>query len=72
LRADLHILFDTGFITVDSNYRIEVSKRIKEVYQNGKDYYALDGKGLKNIPERVADRPSREFIEWHNNHVFTS
>ena len=30
LRSDLHILFDRGYMTVTSEYKVEVSKRIRE------------------------------------------
>lgn len=40
LREDFHTLFDRGYITVNENYVIEVSRRIKEDYGNGREYYA--------------------------------
>lgn len=40
LREDLHTLFDRGYMTITKDYRVEVSKRIKEDYGNGKEYYA--------------------------------
>ena len=70
LRSDLHILFDQGYMTVAPDYRINVSQRIHEEFDNGKEYYALHGRELQ-LPERTIDRPSREFVEWHNNTVFT-
>jgi putative restriction endonuclease len=41
LRQDLHTLFDRGYLTVCEDLHIEVSKRIKEDYGNGKEYYAF-------------------------------
>ncbi len=32
LRSDIRKLFDTGYISITEDYRIEVSKRIKEEY----------------------------------------
>jgi putative restriction endonuclease len=72
LRADLHILFDQGFLTVTPDLQVEVSGRIKEEYENGRDYYALRGRRLLVLPSRPADQPSREFIAWHNEHVFAA
>jgi len=72
LRADLHILFDQGLLTVTPDLRVEVSNRIKEEYENGRDYYALRGHQLKILPAREADRPSPEFISWHNEHVYAA
>jgi putative restriction endonuclease len=53
-------------MTISPDYRIEVSRRIKEDFGNGRDYYALNGNRLCEIPRRVIERPSREFLEWHN------
>jgi putative restriction endonuclease len=70
LRSDLHLLFDGGYLTITEDFHIEVSKRIKQEYENGRDYYALHGRRLEVIPSNPIERPSSEFIEWHNNHVF--
>jgi putative restriction endonuclease len=67
LRADLHRLFDKHFITVTTDCRIEVSNRIREEYENGRDYYALHGKHLVVLPEQEQLLPSPQFLEWHNN-----
>lgn len=70
LRSDLHILFDRGYLTVTSEYKIEVSKKIKEEFNNGKNYYAFHGKELYKLPDIITDRPSLEFIRWHNDNVY--
>jgi putative restriction endonuclease len=70
LRRDIHALFDRGYITVNEDYQIEVSKRIKEDYGNGREYYALHGKKLVEIPERPEERPSKQFLLWHNENVY--
>ncbi len=66
LRADVHILFDKGYITVTPDLRVEVSKRIKEEFENGKDYNKYNGERLISFPGSELVRPSREFLEWHN------
>jgi len=71
LRSDLHKLFDLGYVTVTSDFRIEVSKRIKEEYENGRDYYALQGRPLVSLPKDISYRPSKEYIDWHNTKIFT-
>jgi putative restriction endonuclease len=71
LRADLHMLFDRGYITLTRDHRVEVSKRIKEEFENGQEYYALHGKPLAVLPQAAVERPSEEFIEWHNERVFS-
>lgn len=72
LRSDLHILFDKGYLTVTPDLRVEVSRRIREEYENGRDYYALAGRPLAVRPDEVNDRPSPEFLEWHREKRFVS
>ncbi|WP_447603538.1 HNH endonuclease [Nitrospira sp. Nam80] len=70
LRSDLHRLFDLGYLSITRDLSIEVSGKIKEKYENGRDYYALHGKRLMIVPSVVTDQPSREFLDWHNRNVF--
>lgn len=70
LRADLHKLFDEGYMTVTENLRVEVSPEIRERFHNGRDYYALHGKPLAVLPGQIFDRPSEEYLRWHNENVF--
>src|SRR5699024_10404677 len=44
LRRDIHTLFDRGYITINEEYRVEVSYQIKDDYGNGREYYTLHGK----------------------------
>jgi putative restriction endonuclease len=69
LRQDLHTLLDRGYVTVTPNHCIEVSSRIKEEFDNGKEYYALHGKSMR-LPEHLDRRPSAELLRWHNDHVY--
>lgn len=69
LRADLHRLFDKGYITVDRDYRLEVSDRLRQDFSNGRSYYPLRGKPL-SLPTNVSDHPARDYLEWHNQHVY--
>lgn len=70
LRSDLHTLFDDGYMTIDTDYRIDVSKRLHEDYGNGKDYYKYQGGKLLILPEHTIELPSKEYLEWHNENVF--
>ena len=70
LKSDFHTLFDGGYITIDKDYRIDVSKRLHEDYGNGKDYYKYHGEKLLILPEKQIELPSKEYLEWHNEHVF--
>jgi putative restriction endonuclease len=69
LRRDLHALFDQGYVTINPSMRFEVSRRIKEEFENGRDYYRLDGSPIY-VPDNPASRPSREYLEWHNTNVY--
>ena len=64
-RADIHKLFDSGYVTVTPDYHFEVSKRIREEFENGRDYYKLHGTEIR-LPSHVADRPMPELLKWHN------
>lgn len=70
LRSDLHKLFDTGYLTITEELKVEVSKRIKEEYQNGKEYYRFHGSQLFTLPNRLKDNPESRFIQWHNENIF--
>jgi len=70
LRADLHKLFDTGYITVTDKYNIEISKRIKEEFENGRDYYKFHGQHLVSLPHNNFEMPSKEYLKWHNDNLF--
>jgi putative restriction endonuclease len=71
LRSDLHTLFDTGYVTVDSrDLTVAVSSRIKKEFENGRDYYALHGQPLRVTPRNDDLRPSPDFLAWHNQEVF--
>jgi len=70
LRKDFHTLFDRGYITVDKNYTVEVSHRIKEDYGNGREYYIHHGSKLIILPERQDQLPDQNYLEWHNENVY--
>jgi putative restriction endonuclease len=69
LRKDLHALFDLGYVTITPSYRFEVSRKIKEEFENGRDYYAMDGTVVR-LPANLQNRPSREYLDWHNLNRF--
>lgn len=65
LRSDLHRLFDGEYLGVDpATRRLLVSRRIREEFENGRDYYKLDGLQLRepNVPWA---RPTAENLEFH-------
>ncbi len=69
LRADLHRLFDQGYVTITPEYRVEVSPRLKLDYQNGHSYYPLHG-SLLSVPTSQNEVPSADFLRWHNDQVY--
>jgi len=69
LRRDLHALFDNGYVTITPQQRFEVSRRIKEEYENGRDYYKLRGQRIRPpIPSYPG--PAPELLRWHNDAKF--
>jgi putative restriction endonuclease len=69
LRSDVHTLFDRGYVGVDPTYRLVVSPSLREEFGNGEQFYARAGEVI-DLPDRHADRPQREFLEWHLDEVF--
>lgn len=70
LRADIHRLFDGGYVTIDHDFKFVVSKRVKEEFTNGREYYQYHGNDLTNLPISAQDLPTREFIDWHNTEIY--
>lgn len=69
LRRDIHSLFDKGYVTVTPKLRFEVSHRIREDYENGRDYYRLQGRKVW-APADLALQPDPNSLEWHNENCF--
>jgi putative restriction endonuclease len=69
LRSDVHTLFDRGYLGVDPKHRLLVSPRLREDFGNGEQFYAKAGEVI-DLPERRADRPQRDYLEWHIDEVF--
>lgn len=69
LRKDIHSLFDAGYVTITPSYRFEVSRRIKEEFENGHEYYALNGREI-GLPDDPAARPNPSYLTWHNEVLY--
>ena len=69
LRADLHRLFEQGYLTVTTEYKLEVSGRLKVDYSNGRSYYPFHGTPIAT-PSSDIEKPTAEFLQWHNEKVF--
>lgn len=62
--------FDTGLITVTTDYKIKVSTHIGELMPDkliNEWFAAYSGVSIQ-LPERFP--PSKEYLEWHNKNVF--
>ena len=69
LRSDVHTLFDRGYLAIDGRYRLRVSRLLRDNWGNGDEFYRHEGEIIA-LPGRRSDRPSREFVDWHNDTVF--
>jgi putative restriction endonuclease len=70
MRSDLHRLFDEGYMTLDPHdRRVVVSKRIRAEFENGKDYYKLEGQVVRE-PSQLWARPTAENLEYHAYNIF--
>ena len=68
LRSDVHVMFDHGYVGVDPSYRLRVSPRLRSEFGNA-TVYAKAGEVIA-LPERRADRPNPDFLQWHLDTVF--
>lgn len=60
LRADIHTLFDLGWITINADdYTVSVHHNLRH-----SEYGQWHGKPL-DLPDNVIMRPSREALAWH-------
>jgi putative restriction endonuclease len=69
MRRDIHALFDSGYVTVTPELRFHVSRRIKEEFENGRDYYRMHGQPVA-LPQSALWRPDTSALRWHNEDRF--
>ncbi len=70
LRRDLHSLFDLGYLGIHPRTRrILVSRRIRQEFDNGRDYYALDGREIA-APADPNAAPMPDYLQLHLDAVF--
>jgi putative restriction endonuclease len=65
LRRDIHALFDGGYVTVTPDLRFNVSRRIKEEFENGRHYYQFHGQPIAS-PISPNWSPDPAWLAWHN------
>ncbi len=68
-RRDIHSLFDAGYVTVSPDLRFNVSRRIREEFENGRHYYELHGQTIMT-PATRDQQPDRSALAWHNEYRF--
>jgi putative restriction endonuclease len=71
MRRDIHSLFDAGYVTVTPAHRFEVSRRIREEFDNGRHYYDMHGRSIE-APDRPQHSPDPVALAWHNEQRFLS
>lgn len=69
LRADLHRLFDGGYVTITPDLRFRVSPQLRERFGNGRSYEAFKDQVVQ-VPESLQDQPDRDFLDWHARNRF--
>ncbi|WP_160050535.1 HNH endonuclease [Nocardiopsis sp. FR4] len=70
LRADVHRLFDQGYLAVSPELTVQVSPRLYgHPSPAAGEYTALEGRSI-TLPPRKADHPSRDALAWHRERVF--
>jgi len=69
LRADLHKLLDDGYVTVTGQYEFEVSRRIRDEFENGREYYALHGKQIA-LPADPRLAPDPVLLDTHASRIY--
>ena len=67
LWRDIHSLFDAGYVTVTLDLTFEVSRYIREEFENGRYYSSLHGRWIAK-PDQLNERPDPGALAWHNNH----
>jgi putative restriction endonuclease len=69
LRADIHRLYDAGYVTVTPDHRFRVSDDLFEDFHNGREYERFAGRAI-SVPRLPADQPNPELLDWHATEVF--
>ena len=66
LRADIHRLFEQGFVGITPDFHFVVSSELKARWDNGHTYYELgDRVGKIRLPRNRADWPDTGLLEEH-------
>jgi putative restriction endonuclease len=69
LRSDVHTMFDQGYLSIDQDFRLCVSQRLRTEFGNGSEFYSKEGSTI-SLPTVERNRPSLEYLSWHFKTVF--
>ena len=69
LRADIHRLYDAGYVTVTPDYRFRVSHDLADDFHNGREYERFADRAI-TVPPALLDQPDPELLDWHAAEVF--
>ncbi len=69
LRADIHRLYDAGYVTVTPDYRFRVSRDLVDDFHNGREYERFAGREI-SVPRAPGDRPAAELLDSGMRRVF--
>ena len=69
LRADIHRLYDAGYVTVTPDHRFRVSRDLFADFPNGREYERFAGRTI-TVPCALTDQPDLELPDWHAMEVF--
>ena len=69
LRADIHRLYDSGYVTVTPDYQFRVSAHLLDDFHNGREYERYHGHTIL-LPRSAAEHPEPALLDWHTREVF--
>lgn len=67
LSGTAHWMFDRGLVGLSNDYDILVSRQANDP---GAVHSMINDTGRLIIPNRLAEQPRREFVEWHQENCF--
>ena len=69
LRADIHRLFDAGYVTVTPDYQFRVSHDLFADFHNGREYERFAGRTIA-LPRTAGEQPDPALLDLHVHEVF--
>ena len=69
LSPTLHRAFDRGIISIDQDYKVMVSNKIKETSNHKFSIQELEGEKIY-LPKNSQHLPNQKNLEWHRKNIF--